>query len=77
MSKNEKIQLSHSVIEWLSSEITEIEHIIKKIKNTDLLTAEDCEMYDSDDLDYLELKLEELNRRSTFEAKNLKRLRME
>ena len=77
MSKNEKIQLSHSVIEWLSSEITEIEHIIKKLKNTDLLTAEDREIYDSDDLDYLESKLDELNKRSVFEAKNLKRLRLE
>jgi cell division protein FtsB len=76
MSKNEKIQLSHSVIEWLSSEITEIEHIIKKLKNTDLLTAEDREIYDSDDLDYLESKLDELNRRSTFEEKNLKMLRL-
>jgi len=76
MSKNEKIQLSHSVIEWLSSEITEIEHIIKKLKNTDLLTAEDREIYDSDDLDYLEMKLEELNQRSVFEEKNLKQLRI-
>jgi hypothetical protein len=76
MSKNEKIQLSHSVIQWLSQEITEVEHIIKKLKNTDLLTAEDCELYDSDDLDYLEMKLEELNQRSIFEAKNLKRLKI-
>jgi len=76
MSKNEKIQLSYSVIEWLSKEVTDIEHIIKKIRNPNLLTKEDRELYDVDDLDNLEMRLDELNRRSDFEAKNLKRLKL-
>lgn len=77
MNKKEKIKLSHSVIEWLSKEITEIEHVIKKLKNPSLVMDKNHELYDLDDLDYLELKLEELNQRSAFEAKNLKRLTIE
>ena len=76
MSRNEKIQMSYSVIEWLSTEITEVEHIITKLKNTALLTSEDREIYDCTDLDCLENRLDELNQRSAFEAKNLKKLRM-
>jgi hypothetical protein len=76
MSKNEKIQLSYSVIEWLSKEVTDIEHIIRKLRNPNLLTDEDRELYDIDDLDHLEMRLDELNRRSDFEAKNLKRLKL-
>jgi hypothetical protein len=76
MSKNEKIQLSYSVIEWLSREVTDIEHIIRKLRNPNLLTKEDKELYDLDDLDHLEMRLDELNRRSDFEAKNLKRLQI-
>jgi len=76
MSKNEKIKISHSVIEWLSQEITEVDNVIRKLKNNIELSTEEKDMYDIDDLDYLENKLEELNKRSTFEAKNLKKLRM-
>jgi hypothetical protein len=76
MSKNEKIQLSYSVIEWLSKEVTDIEHIIRKLRNPNLLTNEDRELYDVDDLDNLEMRLDELNKRSDFEAKNLKRLQI-
>ena len=76
MSKVEHIKLSHSVIEWLSHETTEVEHIIKKLKNTALLTPEDRELYDCTDLDYLETRLDELNKRSAFEARNLKKLRI-
>jgi len=77
MSKKERLKISHSVIEWLSQEITEVEHIIKKIKNDASLTEEEREIYDCDDLDYLENKLNELNQRSSFEAKNLKKISLE
>ena len=77
MSKTEKIKLSHITIDWLSHEITEAEHIIKKLKKPELLTEEDKELYDFDDLDYLEIRLNELNQRTNFETKNLKMLRME
>ena len=77
MSKTEKIKLSHITIDWLSHEITEVEHIIKKLKKPELLTEEDKELYDFDDLDYLEIRLNELNQRTNFETKNLKMLRME
>ena len=76
MNRFEHIKLSYSVIEWLSSEITEIENIIRKLKNPELLTPEDKEIYDFTDLDYLENKLNELNQRSVFEAKNLKKLKI-
>jgi hypothetical protein len=76
MSKTEKLKLSHSVIEWLSQEITEVDNVIRKLKNNIELSADEKDMYDIDDLDYLENKLEELNKRSVFEAKNLKKLRM-
>jgi hypothetical protein len=76
MSKTEKLKLSHSVIEWLSQEITEVDNVIRKLKNNIELSADEKDMYDIDDLDYLENKLEELNQRSVFEAKNLKKLRM-
>jgi hypothetical protein len=76
MNRFEHIKLSHSVIEWLSHEIIEVENIIKKLKNPEMLTQEDKELYHFDDLDYLENKLNELNQRSVFEAKNLKKLRI-
>lgn len=76
MSKFEHIKLSHSVIEWLSQEIIEVENIIKKLKNPEMLSQEDKELYHFDDLDYLENKLNELNQRSVFEAKNLKKLKI-
>jgi hypothetical protein len=76
MNKIEKLKLSHLTIDWLSREITDVEHIIKKLKTPEKMTKEDHELYDSTDLDYLEIKLFELNQRSVFEAKNLKNLRM-
>lgn len=77
MNKNEKIQLSYSVIEWLSKEVTDIEHIVRKLRNPKLLNTEDKELYDIDDLDHLEMRLDELDKRSDFEVKNLKRLKLE
>lgn len=76
MSSFEKIKISHSVIEWLSQEITEVEHIIKKLKNNSEMSQEEKEIYDIEDLNLLENKLEELNKRTAFEAKNLKKLKM-
>ncbi len=77
MTKIEKIKLSHLTIDWLSHEITEVEHIINKLKTPEKMTKEDHELYDSTDLDFLETRLNELNQRSVFETKNLKRLRMQ
>ena len=76
MSKNEKLQLSHETIKWLSSEIVEIEHTIKKIKKG-TLEVSDEELYQADDLDYLEIRLNELYQRSAFESKNMKKLKLE
>ncbi len=75
MNKAEQLQISHDTIKWLSEEITEVEHVIKKIKANAGLSEEEKELYDTSDLDDLETRLDELNQRSCFEAKNLKKLK--
>jgi hypothetical protein len=75
MSKSEQLQISHDTIKWLSEEITEVEHTIKMIRaNAGLNTNEEV-FYDTTDLDDLQTRLNELNRRSSFEAKNLKKIK--
>ncbi|NBO98729.1 MAG: hypothetical protein EBU90_01195 [Proteobacteria bacterium] len=75
MNKAEQLQISHDTIKWLSEEITEVEHTIKKIKANAGLSEDEKELYDTSDLDDLETRLDELNQRSCFEAKNLKKLK--
>jgi hypothetical protein len=75
MSKSEQLQISHDTIKWLSEEITEVEHTIKKIKANSGLTPDDEMIYDTSDLDALEERLSELNQRSVFESKNLKKIK--
>lgn len=77
MNKIEKIQLSHSTIEWISKEITEVEYILNKLKTPETLTQEESDLYDSDDVFYLENRLLELKQRNEFETKNLKKLKDE
>jgi hypothetical protein len=77
MNKREKLQLSNEVIGWLSKEVTEIRHIIKRIKATSHIEGYMVGEYDKDDLDYLEEKIKELECRSAFESRNIKKIRYE
>lgn len=74
MNRNEMIKLSYSTIEWLSKEVTEIENYIRMINEGKDL-SDDEYLYDESDLDFLEIRLDELDRRTKFETKNLKYLK--
>jgi hypothetical protein len=58
----------------LSKEVTDIENYIKLINESKDLSSDEY-LYDESDLDFLETKLDELERRTDFEAKNLKHLK--
>jgi hypothetical protein len=77
MNKNQKLQLSNGVIGWLSKEITEAKHIIKRLKETSHIEGYMVGEYDKDDITYLKKKVKELECRSRFEQLNIKRIRYE
>jgi hypothetical protein len=77
MNKREKLQLSNQVVGWLSGEIAQVNHIIKRLKETKHIEGYCVGQYSFDNLDYLENKLKELECRSVFESRNIKKIRYE
>lgn len=77
MNKREKLQLSNHVVGWLSGEIAQVNHIIKRLRETSHVKGYGVGGYCVDDLDHLENRLKELECRSGFESRNIKRIRYE
>lgn len=77
MNKRQKLQLSNEVICWLSKEVTQIRHIIERLKETSHIKGYMVGEYDIDDLDFLEEKIKELECRSAFESRNIRKIRYE
>jgi uncharacterized coiled-coil protein SlyX len=74
MTKAEKLQISNLTLNWLSQQVTEIQFYLDKIRKSEDLSSDDY-LYDESDLDNLEIRLNELNARTEFEAKNLKKIK--
>jgi uncharacterized coiled-coil protein SlyX len=77
MNKRQKLQMSNEVVCWLSKEITQVKYIIERLKETSHIKGYMVGEYDADDLNYLEEKVKELECRSGFESRNIKKIRYE
>jgi hypothetical protein len=77
MNKKQKLQLCNTTIIWLSKEVAEVSYIIERLKKTSHIKGYTVGQYSMDDIDILEYKLKELNCRSDFESRNIKRIRDE
>jgi uncharacterized coiled-coil protein SlyX len=77
MNKRQKLQLSNEVICWLSKEVTQVRHIIERLKETSHIKDYMVGEYSIEDLDYLEEKIKELECRSAFESRNIRKIRYE
>lgn len=77
MNKIQKLQLSNEVVCWLSKETAQIQYIIKRLKDTAHIKGYLVGGYSINDIELLEEKIKELECRSSFESRNIKKIRYE